>query len=374
MKSKSSRARVCAVLLVLFAVVFLLPASRTGNIHLYILSVAVPCGILLLLLLPAGIFALDRPLIAAAMSLCGFSIMAPVLAFPDEAVVQGTRCIPALFFLLAGSVVVRSIRFSKVSAAITGIFSLVMLTAPLLFSPLSFSLTEGGTVLMLFAVSVFLAHRLRLPALFFSLSALALISIRQETGSALIWAVTVVLLFWAASDSLFWSVLSLILCGGFSAAVFILFRGDSSEVYDSLVMRFASMPLFLAEWPVKSLSSSSDSLFILLGEQFGLIILFCSLLLLCLLLIRAASVSLHTRKAFHASLSLGALLLLGLKGLLFLLSLTGILPLSPGSFPLMSASIPELCADFFMLGIISGVSVRNDLDLAEDARLSMLAH
>ena len=374
MRRKSFRARVCLVLLVVFAAAFLFPAARTGNSRLYVLFVAVTCGMLLLLLLPAGIFTLDRPLIAAAILLCGFGIMAPVLVSPDEAVSQGLHCIPALFFLLAGCIMVRSFRFSWASAAIAGVCSLGVLSVPLIFSQLPFSLTEGGTVLMLFALSSFLALRLRLPALFFTLCALALILIRQDANGAIIWALTGVLLFWAASDSLLWSVISLILCGGFTAAFFILFCGNLPVAHDSVLQRFASMPLVVAEWPVKTASAPADSLFILLGEQFGFILLFCALSLLCMLLIRAASVSLHTRKVFHASLALGALLLIGLKGLLFMLSLTDILPLPRGSFPLMSVSVSELCAEFFMLGIISGVSTRNDADLTEDARISILAH
>ena len=374
MKNKSSRARVCAVLLVFFAVVFLLPASRTGNSRLYMLATAVACGTVLLLLIPSRIFALDRPLMAASILLCGFGIMAPVLAFPDESVSQGLRCLPALFFLLAGCVVVRSYRLSWTVASVTALCSLTLFSAPLLFPAVSFSFTEGGTVLMLFAVSAFLFLRLRLPALIFALSALALIMVRYETGAALVWAVTAAFIFWAASDSIIWSVLSLVLCTGFTAGFFAVFQGLINEAKDSILPRIASIPMIPPEWSAQSASASENSLFILLGEQFGLIIMLCSLLLLCMILIRAASVSLHARKTFHSSLSLGVLLLLGLKGLLFMLSLTDLIPVPPGSFPLMSSAVPDLCAEFFMLGILSGVSAQNEEDLREDARLSMLAH
>ena len=137
MKNKSSRARVCAVMLVFFAVVFLLPASRTGNSRLYMLAAAVACGTVLLLLLPSRIFALDRPLITPSILLCGFGIMAPVLAFPDESISQGLRCLPALFFLLAGCVVVRSYHLSWTVASVTALCSLILFSVPLLFPAVS---------------------------------------------------------------------------------------------------------------------------------------------------------------------------------------------------------------------------------------------
>ena len=51
-KRASFRSRVSALLLVLFAAAFLLPASRTGDSGLYTLAAAVPGMMLLLLFLP----------------------------------------------------------------------------------------------------------------------------------------------------------------------------------------------------------------------------------------------------------------------------------------------------------------------------------
>ena len=75
-KHSSFRFRVCALLLVFYACVFLLPACRGGDPVLYMLSAAVPGSMLLLLLLPSGLFAPDRPSLAVALILCGFSMMA----------------------------------------------------------------------------------------------------------------------------------------------------------------------------------------------------------------------------------------------------------------------------------------------------------
>ena len=134
------------------------------------------------------------------------------------------------------------------------------------------------------------------------------------------------------------------------------------------------MPLFLPESLHETAGTASpDELFFRFGEQYGLIILFCAVLLVVLFLIRAASLAQHARKAFHASLALGAGLLIGLRTLLFLSTAAGLTAFSPGSFPFLTSSLPDLFAHFFLAGLLSGISARNENDLEEDARLAMLA-
>ena len=87
-----------------------------------------------------------------------------------------------------------------------------------------------------------------------------------------------------------------------------------------------------------------------------------------------ASLALGARKSFHASLSLGVVLFFGLRTLFFLLSVSEVLPFRPVELPLLTDSLPNLFAECFLAGLLSGVSARNETDLEEDARLSMLAH
>ena len=372
MRHRSSRFRVCALLLLFFAAAFLLPASRNGDIRLYVLAAAVPGVTLLLLLMPAGLAAPDRASIAAAMSLCGLGIMAPAFLLPDEAVAQAMRAAPCLVLMFVGAVLSRSFRPNGIAAVIPAFLALMMLSLPLMSSPFSFSLTHGGIAMLMLALAAFLSARLRLPALFVSLGGLALLLLQHETGAAAIWAVTLVLIFWAVSDSALWSGFTLLLSAGLFVG-FLSFLPAPETVREPLLQRFISMPFILPELSENPAVSDTGSLFFLLGDQYGLALILCALLILCLLLIRAASVALHTRKAFHASLALGCLLFFGLKALWFLLCVTDIVSLSPGSFPLLSSSLPELAAEFFLVGILSGVSARNDADLTEDARLAMLA-
>ena len=373
-KNSSFHFRVCALLLIFFACVFLLPACRSGNPILYVLSAAVPGSMLLLLLLPNGLFPLDRPSLAVMLSLCGFSMMATVYLSVDETVSQGIRCAAGLFFLALGAVLVRSFRSSVPAAGLTGFCGLGLLSLPLIIPELTFSLSDGGMALVMLAISAFLALRLRLPALFAGTSGILLLLLQKDFGSAGVLAVSFAAVFWAASDSVLWSGISAVSAGG----LFVLFlalpgysvpqRAEISPV----LSRLSSMPLLPPESVPEVSDVASSDLFFLLGEQYGVIFLLCSVLLLILLLIRGASLAQHTRKSFHASLSLSTVLLLGLRAFMFLAIAADLLPLPAPAFPFMTSSMPDLFSNFFLLGLLSGVSARNEADLEEDMHLAML--
>ena len=200
-KRSSNRFRLAAMLLIFFACAFLLPASRTGDGRLYLLAAAVPTVMLILLFLPGGTMFLDRPSLCAALILCGFSILAPAATLPDEALSQGMRCVAALFFLMAGTVLIRAFRPSFPAASLVALLALGLLSVPLWLPSLSFSLTEGGMALLLIAVAAFLSLHLCLPALLSSLGGLMLLLLQQDPAAAALWCVVSVLVFWAVSGS-----------------------------------------------------------------------------------------------------------------------------------------------------------------------------
>lgn len=373
-KHPSSRFRTAAMLLVFFAFAFLLPASRNGESKLYFLAGAVPGAMLLLLLLPSRLFPLDRPSLCTVLSLCGFSLLAAAAYNPDEALSQGFRCIASLFFLAAGIVLIHTFRPSAMSAALPAFCGLAMLSCSVWFYELPFSFTEGGTALLLFAVAAFLSLRLRLPALLAALGGSLLLLLQHDYGSASVWGVSCVILFWVAADSPLWSGILFCTVGGVSGIFMGLSPLPAESAARPPISRIASMPLILPEsLPETPGLSSAEDLFFRFGEQYGLIILLCAVMLIVLFLIRGAALAQHARKAFHSALALGVLLLIGLRTLLFLSTAAGLTVFSPGSFPFMTSSLPDLVSHFFLAGLLSGISARNEHDLEEDTRLAMLA-
>ena len=369
-KRMSFRGRVSVTILVFFAAVFAVPALREGDARLWALTAAVPGGMLIMLLVP---FSLDRPSLAAVMSLCGFGIMAFVFRSPDAAICQALRCAAAMFFLLLGAVLIRSFRASLPASALSAAFGLGLLSCPFwMNSGLSFA--EGGIALLLFSVAAFLSLRMYLPALGTALCGLLFLLLQQDLPLASVWVLSCVLVFWAASGSGVWSMLSLVCFTALYGGYLVMFPPVAAEPSASLLPRLVSMPLFAPEVPADTVVPTSDFIFLLLGEDYGVFFLLFVILLLCFLLVRGASLALGARKSFHASLSLGVVLFFGLRTLFFLLSVSDVLPFRPGELPFLTNSLPNLFAECFLAGLLSGVSARNETDLEEDARLSMLAH
>ena len=91
------------------------------------------------------------------------------------------------------------------------------------------------------------------------------------------------------------------------------------------------------------------------------------------LALRGASVAGSARSRFHAVLAMGSTLLFALRVPLGLLPAFGVLSLPLTPLPLLTDSLPDLCAQMFALGLLCGISSVNEADLAEDVHLAMLA-
>ena len=371
-KHMSFRGRTAVVIVVFFAAVFALAASRSGDLHLWLLAAAVPGAALVILLLPSSLLFLDRPSLAAAVTLCGFGLMADALLSSGAVFSRAVYYAGALVFLLCGAVFIRVYRVSFPSSVIIAATALGMISVPLWLSGL-FSLTGGGILLLLVAAASFLSLRMYLPALGSVLCGILFLLMQQEFSGSAVLCLSGLILFWVSSGSGLWSCIAFITMIGMPAVYTWLFLPLSSESHGSVLSHLTALTLLAPEAPAESADPVSGSLFILLGEQFGLVFLFFSLLLLCTLMVRGSVIAQEARKPFHASAAFCAVLFFGLRVLFFILSVADILPLPAVELPLLTGSLPDLCADFFLLGLLSGVAYRNESDLQEDARLSMLA-
>ena len=79
------------------------------------------------------------------------------------------------------------------------------------------------------------------------------------------------------------------------------------------------------------------------------------------------------RTRFHAYLAMGCSLFFALRTVAALLAAFSVFPLPLTEIPFLTSSLPTLCAQYFALGLVCGISGKNDADLAEDAHLAMLA-
>lgn len=370
MKKNTFRFRTAAVAVVFFALSFLLWASKTGENRLYLLSAAVPGALLFFFLFPAVLFPTDRVSLTTGLMLAAFGILAFASHSPDLSVTQALRCVSSLPLFLLGAVLIRAFRLTAAGVSVSAILSILLLSLPFLDKSLP-AFQESGLYLLLFSVSGLLALRRKFPALLLSLAGLFMLLFQDSSVFALLCGCVSVLLFWVYSESGLWSVLASLCHPGALLCCHLLIKPALTPAAAQL-SGWTPFPLLMPETPPNAAELSS-SVFISIGQQYGVILLLCIVFLLMILLIRGSSLALHARSSFHSALALSGTLLLGLHSLYYLLALHGFLPVQDLSFPFLTDSIPDLLADFFLLGIFSGISFRNEADLEEDTRLSMLA-
>ena len=372
-KQSSPRFRFAFAALLLTALLFLLPAVRSGDRRLYLLAALVPAFMLLCYTVLARLFSLDRLALTLALFICSAGIAAFAPVDPDAAVAQSLRCIPGIAALLIGAVLMRSLSSSMLSAVCCAFLGLLLLSAKLLVPVTAVPLTEAALALLLVSFASLLSLRESAFALIPGIAGLILLLTGGELTMAVLWALTVLLLLFAA-DGRAMVILSafcvtMLLFFGYLRLFPFDFRPADAVSLDTLISAgWTGTDSLPADFP-----ATAATLFPRLSLHFGLLFSGLTILLFLPLSLRGVFIATSSRTRFHAVIAMGVSILFALQALAAILSTFGFLPLPSVCFPLLTSSLPDLCAELFMIGILCGVSARNEADLAEDAHLAMLA-
>jgi len=372
-QKSSDRFRFAAASILLAALIFLVPALRGGNMILWMLAVLVPCALFLCETMFARMFSLDRMIMALVLWLCVSGIAALAPSDPDAAAAQALRCGAAVFALLIGGIMIRSLSPSLLTAACTAFLGLLLLAGRLFAPSLSLPLSQAAQALLLIAFAALLTRQGPVSALLLGAAALVLLLLRGDMPDAGFWALTILMLIFAADGRL---VVVLPALASAALIFFLAFRllHLSFPARDpSSLSVLLSAGLVGSDTLPEGLAAVSESLFPFMAGHFGLPFAGLTALLFLPLALRGTTVASYARTRFHAVLAMGISLLITLRALAAVLTVFGFLPLSGLSLPFLTASLPDLCAQLFLVGLLCGVSGRNDADLAEDAHLAMLA-
>ena len=365
-----------AALLVLLAL--LVPALREGDQRLWLLTGGVTGAMLLCMIIPARLFSLDRLILSIALYLGAVGIIALAPADPDAALMQLLRCSVGAVALIIGAVIIRVMSSSMLTAGISSFLGILILAAGLIARGVSLPLTEAALVLLIISFAAFVSCHGGVTALIPGLIGTVLLLLRGMTVDAVILSLTILLLLWSSDGRI---VVTLAALAVFTA----LFIGadwfgylpslTASEEHAASLSAIVSAGLFSAEGAAVSPDAvlPASSLLYKLAGGYGLVLTGLTLLLYLPLVLRGASVAGSARSRFHAVLAMGCTLIFALRVPAALLPAFGVLPLPLGSLPLLSDSLPDLCAQMLTLGLLCGISSVNEADLAEDAHLAMLA-
>ena len=373
-QKSSDRFRFAAASILLSALIFLVPAVRSGEPVLYLLAVLLPIILFLCETMLARMFSLDRLIMALVLWLCTAGIAALAPADADAALVHSLRCGAALIALLAGGIMIRSLTPSLLTSACTAFLGMLLLSGRLYASALAVPLTEVSLAFLLLAFAALFSRQGPVSALLLASAALVLLLICGDTANAVFWSLTVLLLTFAADGRPVVVLPAL-------AVLLLLFLGIShlsplpalSRESSSLSVLVSAGLIGADPLPDGFGTLDTGSLFLPLAGHYGLLFAGLTALLFLPLFLRGAAVAGSARTRFHAILAMGVSLLLSFRVLAALLSVFGLLSLSGIRLTFLTDSLPDLCAELFLAGLLCGISGRNDADLAEDAHLAMLA-
>ena len=374
-KQKSSaRFRFSGVMLFLAVFFFLVPATQAGDYRLYMLAAGIPCAMLLCCTILARAFSLDRLILAVSLFLGSAGIASLAMTSPDAALVQAVSCGIGIIVLIVGAILIRSLSGSLLTVVSAAFLGLLLLAGKLIAPTFTQPVTQPALALLLVAFAVLLSREGPISAAGLGIAAAVLLLLRGETADALIWGLTVLLLLFAADGRPLIVLPSL-------AAFILLFYGMYTAHPPAVVSAGAlsadtlkAVGVLGADLLPEGMAvSGTGSLFPRLLGHYGLVFAGLTVLMYLPLILRGTTVASCARTRFHAILAMGICLLLSLYTLASVLSFFGFLPFGELDMPLMTTSLPSLCAHLFLAGILCGISGRNDSDLAEDAHLAMLA-
>ena len=402
---KTPASRLAAVIMVFYFLAVLLLALRDGSLQGYVLAVAVPLLIFLGTHLLPRLFPADQVLLSLTHFLCALGVLVLYDVNPayarQQAIAYGFGLAAMIFCIY----LVRSVGSWRIPIFVLIPASLLLLALPVFFGqetngarnwlaigPVSFQPSEVVKLSLVLILAYFLSRRKMLPWLAFGAGCLALLMLQKDLGTALLYYITALLLYWASSGNLVFTLLGMAGGGGAAYWGYLQFPhvrrrveawlnpwqdylNTGYQLVQSLVA-IASGGLFGVGLGLGAPTSipiyASDFIFAVICEQFGLIFGICVLLIYVALIWRGTTIAMNARHSFHGLIAMGATVLLGLQALLIIGGVLKLIPLTGVTLPFISYGGTSLISCLCLAGLIQGVESLNEDDLAEDTHLAML--
>lgn len=111
--------------------------------------------------------------------------------------------------------------------------------------------------------------------------------------------------------------------------------------------------------------ASSDMVYAILGEELGLVMALAVVLIFIIIWLRAARISIIAQDGFTSGLALGIGTVCFMEAVIVIAGVTGLIPLTGATLPLIAEGGSSLLAKFLLLAILLGVSARRVEALAK---------
>ena len=370
---------------------------------LVMLAVMAPLALFTALVLPR-VAPVDPLLMALTNFLCGVSVVILYTVSPYRGIRQMVFYVAGMAVLLAAAWIVSRLRRWHGLTLLAMVLGIGALVLPLAFGEWNYgaknwvSLPVIGSFqpselvklsLVLAMAHYFSAHRTvwqMMPALVFAAACLVLLMLQRDLGTALIYYLTTLALFYVACGNL--PLTAVGLGGGVAAAVMgyrmfahvkvrvAMWQNPWSDALDKgyqiiqALLAIGSGGLFgvgLGQGtPEKIPAYYNDFIFAVVCEQLGIVFGICVIAVYVLILLRGMEVSMRARRSFDMLLGCGVVALLGVQTFMIVAGVIKMIPLTGVTMPFLSYGGSSLLSCMAMMGMLCGISGRVREETEED--------
>ena len=367
------------------------------------LAASVALGLFTSLALPR-MMKIDALTMALTNFICGVGLVILYTVSPERGVRQATFYALGLLVMLAMSALVSRMRRAGGLTVLSIVLGIGALGLPLVFGewqngaknwvevPFFGSFQPSEFVKLSLVLSLayyFSTHRTVLqmmPAILFAGACLVLLMLQRDLGTALIYYLTTVVMFYAACGNVPLTLIGL--GGGAGAAVLgyqmfahvkvrvAMWRNPWSDPLDKgyqiiqALLAISSGGLFgvgLGQGtPEKIPMYYNDFIFAVICEQLGLVFGLLVLLMYALLIVRCVQVATRSRRSFDLLLGCGVAAMLGIQTFMIVGGVIKMIPLTGVTMPLMSYGGSSMVSCLAMIGVVHGIAARAQRELSED--------
>lgn len=406
-RRRPDRMLVSAIMLFFFSAFLLISFNGELEWQGFALAVIVPVLIYIATMWLPRFFPADKLLLAIANFLCALGVL--VLYSTDRGAGTSRGLQQAMYYgvgivvMLVCILLVRYMRHWRFFIKLVMLGAAALLVLPLAIGTEQYGATNwiniGGTSLqpsemvklaLLLILSHYMSRRRFLPWFAFAVFALLILMLQQDLGTALIYYITTLFVFYAATGNLPVTGLGLLGGGGAAVAGYIMFAHVKKRVaiwrnpwiyYETSGYQIVQMLMAIASGGLFGVGLGlgaprvipvyfTDCIFAVICEQFGVIFGALVLVMYVILILRGTSIASAARHSFHALLAIGATVMLGVQTFIIIGGVLKLIPLTGVTMPFVSYGGTSLVSCMGLIGLLQGVASVNQDDLCYDYEIS----
>lgn len=301
----------------------------------------------------------------------------------------------ALALLLVMHIIRRSNNFGKYNWLLMAL-TLLLLILPFVFGrtiggaknwirlgPISLQPSEFAKLLFIVVSAYFLTTREQLrqfiPYLIFTALCVIILVLERDLGAALLIGATFLVMFFAATGRVWFTLAGVGILGVGAVASYHLFSHVRTRVeiwrdpwsfYNDKGYQVVQGLIALASggllgtglmrgMPEVVPARHTDYIFSVIGEEMGLIVAVFVIAFYLLFIIRGILIATHARSNFDALLVFGCTALLSLQSFIIIGGVIKLIPLTGITVPFVSYGGSSILSSMMNLGVILGISVKN---------------